>query len=453
MTASLTPTRVGDGWEFTHPEGPLLTVDQLAPSKGVLYAWVELRWDNGSGVKLLSAATRNLMGPTTASSLAGDAAVSSPMDKGWWQPLLVEALHFVVTQHREGRPTVDLHEVADSSFHWIVRPIVESGGHSRLIAAGGAGKSFLVLAIAVSLATGVASPFGTVPTETGPVVYLDWETQDGGRTHGNRLRAVAAGMDVTLEPGMVLHQQHDLPLIERASSVARLVDKVDARLVIVDSNTMARGSGGRAGFEAATTDLLQALRIIGRPALIIDHKSKDQLDKGKTGGYGSIHNENQVRMQWEWTRVFPQGGDVVRVLLENTKQNNVAQQAPIGLEVEFHNDATDPDRPRLEAVTFQPITKELVRAAHFPGVVDDGGASSAEKAFRWLSERGEPATLRQIGDALGFDRTSLQKALKADRRFYQAGTIGRAAAWYLTADAEPTLPVSEATGEPTPDPW
>src|SRR5438128_1542262 len=81
-----------------------------------------------------------------------------------------------VDRYREGEPTVDLREVdADRRPPFILKPFVERSGASLIFADGGSAKSMLAMAIAVSVASGVAV-VGEPTGEAQAVLYLDWES-------------------------------------------------------------------------------------------------------------------------------------------------------------------------------------------------------------------------------------------------------------------------------------
>lgn len=436
MTAWM-PERLGMGWEFHHPDGVRLTIGQQHSSGHYIYANHELRWENGTSTRLISAGMINLTSPSTPKSIASQAStIIADKSFNWsWIEELILAFKWVTDKHREGRPAVDLAAIDDAEFGWLLRPYVEHGGHTRLIAAGGSRKSFLALAMELTVCTGSPDVLGVAPTVTGPCLYLDWETNDHGRTHAYRLRAIARGAGVEIPRGMLHHQQHDRPLVERVEGVAQFVDREGVVFVVVDSNTWARGSGGRNGLEAATLDLLEALRHINRPTLIIDHKSKEALEKGRKGGYGSIHNENQVRLQWEYTSIFTQdqAGDVVRIRLENTKANNVNPQPDQAYEIVFDNDRSNPDRPRLKAATFRPIGVDLVRGVH-PGT--EGGDQLSDRLYSILTDAGKPMTVAELAEALDRSDATVRALLSRQKDWFVNISTDKTGRW-TTVENDP----------------
>jgi RecA-family ATPase len=64
---------------------------------------------------------------------------------------------------------------------------------------GGTGKSFFGLALGVTQATGWPV-LGELDGEPGPVLYLDWEADEG--THAERLAAITLGADVPEAPAI-----------------------------------------------------------------------------------------------------------------------------------------------------------------------------------------------------------------------------------------------------------
>lgn len=223
---------------------------------------------------------------------------------------------------------------------FLIEPLWGAVGATRLIATGGSGKSFLALAMALSVACDTGQVLGTRrPTRTGPVLYLDWEAD--ADTHSQRLAGLITGAGVhpsAADKILYLDMRSHGPLHRTAPAIRRQVDRHDVAGLIVDSVMLARGSSGDGPAEESTIRLYEALDLIGPPALLIDHKSKAQADsKSRKGGYGSVVMDNQARNVWDVTRTFSLA-DGRRLELEHTKANNTRLYEPQAFDLHFDGD-------------------------------------------------------------------------------------------------------------------
>ena len=400
----------GGGWQYKHSDSDAhITVDYLIPKGSGLEAWVELRL--GDADRPVASGTRNLMLP--------DAAVpflrSLPDDThSLWREGLTVAFFDTVEAFRESVATVDLAAVELRPFAFLVEPLMESGNNTRLIAPGGSGKSLLGLALALTVATGDRRFLGLRPEATGPVMYLDWETDEF--THRRRMEDLcrAAGVPV---PGLghIHYRQEALPLIRTVQAVTRAARAVGAVMLIVDSRIPAAGASGQSSGEDSSINLNSALRQIGVPALILDHKSQEKIEKGKTGGYGSITNQNFARMEWEFTkhqRMAP-NDYVFRLSLE--KKNNVGDLPPLGFRLQFSREGT----------AFTRINPDKI-------VDPTAEDTTAERMFTlFTGETNEPLTTGKIAAMLDVPADTVRSAGNRDPRFrnLRKGQKGKEGLW------------------------
>ena len=162
-----------------------------------------------------------------------------------------------VDRYREGEPTVDLREVeSDRRPPFILRPFVERSGASLIFADGGSGKSIFAMAIAVSVASGVAV-VGEPSGEPQPVLYLDWESDQ--YAHTERLRAICAASGIPVPP--IHYRRQVSSLSESVNTIRKEVATKGVGLVIVDSLGAARGDEPESA--AVTIRLFTAARSLG----------------------------------------------------------------------------------------------------------------------------------------------------------------------------------------------
>lgn len=311
------------GWRYRHDEiDAQILIDYIIPKGDGLSAWVELRV--GDSDVPVATGNRNLMAPKAPQPFVEWADGKSKVPTDEWSGGLDKAFYEVVEAWREGAATIDLATIDPADLVFYVDPLVEQGGNTRLIAPGGSGKSLFAMAVALTVATGSNRFLGLEAQRTGPVLYLDWETSQ--ETHARRIKALCDAAGVAM-PGrdLILYRNEALPLYRTMQAVHRAADRAEAVMLVVDSRQAAAGPSGQSSGEEAASNLHMALREIGRPALVIDHKTKEAVAKGQKGGFGSVFNTNWARMEWEFTKYQKVGENDHVFVLSLEKENNVGK--------------------------------------------------------------------------------------------------------------------------------
>jgi hypothetical protein len=401
--------------------------------------WVEL-WQGDDEIPVVQG-QQNIMSPRAAQPFVEGAKAK----KGDWAEGLRVAFHQLLLEHRDPSETVDLTTVEPTGLEWVVEPLIEKGGNTRLIAAGGSGKSIMAMAVALTVATGNRKFLGLDAAVTGPVLYLDWETNAG--THAQRVTALCAPLDVP-KPGhdQLLYQYHAAPLARAAQSVRRTCEKFDVVMVVVDSSKMAAGPSGQSSGEDSTLGLYTALREIARPALVIDHKTKEDVAKGKKGGYGSIYLQNLARMEWEMTRYSRVSKNKRTFVLSLEKENNVGDLPPIGFEM-----WTDGGKTGISDARFSRVSPD--------SVADPSENNMVERIATVMMGSNEPLEIKKIADMLGAVESSVRACLNSNKNVFEnVGKQGRKGLWKLMDDYgtddgfQPPLEVEPPPGVPD-DGW
>lgn len=390
--SAITPRQYGGRIEYRHDDGPLIVFDRLDPSSRGLRAWVEIRID-GVPPRLLHFGSYDLEGARTVSSIAR--AAHERDDSVPWGELVAMAVYDVINRENLGATPVRLaeHEPEDAG-KWLLRPLVGRTGATSLVAPGEAGKSLLCLAVACAVASGDAHYLGMRPAHSGPVLYLDWEADS--EAHHERLRALSGDRPA---PKDVFYRTEKLPLSRSADALAKFCDREGVALVVVDSVMLAR-----AGDSNAPEDNIRfysALRYLGPPSLLVEHKSKEAIQKKRRGAYGSIVSQNSARMVWEITTVMPtRDGRLLR--LENLKANNTRRMPDLAFRVQTASD--DDDR----------LTRARIRQADPNQVVplpDMDTGTSADRIRDLLIGENEPRTVSDIADALDMSEDTVRRVL------------------------------------------
>lgn len=432
----------GAAHDFRYDRQLILRFDKLSPTTSGLYAWVELR--NGSLESTPFHFGRyDLMGPRTQTGLAQ--AGRQYADRWPWDELVTRCIYSVVQSHLEGPDPVDLLSVQpDSRPKYLIRPNVMGSGATTLAAAGGSGKSLYALACALTVATGQSRFLGVKPDIEGPVMYIDYEAD--AETHNERLRALCAGGDL---PGRdrIIYSPQKYALRRVADSVAKHADTYGVVMIVVDSVMLARG--GEANYSDSNIDFYAALREINRPALLIDHKSREAIRKGRAGAFGSIVNENSARLVWDMGGAHPLPGNdrrsVKAIKLVAGKRNNVGDVGDLAYRVEIESDNQD----RMISASFTPINPKEVKAAPADTGESEGSTDAVVEFLE--TNKARAFTADEIADGSGTKLTSVRVILSRDDRFAQTGDKkGRSALWQM-AGWKPHLALVD--DDPLPDPY
>jgi hypothetical protein len=322
-------------------------IDRIVYNSRGMQAWVELHHKDSPVVDGKAPPVFgqwNLLAHTTVPGIAkrwDQAHGTTDEDRqGVLEPFINDAVHDVIEMFREGPDPIDLAAAPDTTGGWLLAPFVERRAHSRLIAAGGSGKSYLALAMGLTVATG-ARLFGRCPVDdpqvTGPVAYLDWESD--ATTHSQRMRQLLDGVGLPVDRlGLVNYFAMRGPLHRQTIGVQRRIEATGCVMAVVDSVMLARGSSGEGGAEDSTVRLFEALDELAVPCLLIDHKSKAQVkSRSGLGGYGSVVMTNSVRNEWDAFQVF-HADSLIRIGMRHTKQNNTAARKDIALSLNFAGD-------------------------------------------------------------------------------------------------------------------
>jgi hypothetical protein len=238
-------------------------------------------------------------------------------------------------------------------------------------------------------------------------MYLDWETN--AITHARRVRALCKGADVPPpSKNLIWYRYEGLPLYKSMQAVTRAVRRAEAVVVVVDSRMMAAGASGQSSGEDSTLNLNTALREIGVPALIVDHKSKEYMDKGKKGGYGSVFNTNLARLEWEYdryTKTFRDEETIRTFIVALEKENNVGELPPLGFRL-----TTSGGKHGITSARFEQVP---VTSIADPAEIDIVG----ERVWAVLTAANETMTIRGLERATGVSASSLRSHLNRDTRY------------------------------------
>lgn len=276
-----------------------------------------------------------------------------------------EPLRLLVKAMRDSMHTAEvftadqLGEVEDT---FVIDRLLDGSGITRLVAPGGTGKSYMAAWLGLAIA-GVGGDDDTwlnmrTVREHRPVLYLDWESNP--QVWSNRLHQLRRGHQIPMQHiERFQYMQMRGPLYRSVRAVRERIINEGIGFIILDSSTHARGASGEGPAEESAIRMFDAIDSLKVPGILIDHKSKEAMARGRTGGYGSVMIENRARMEWEVvvaTASSEPRSATVLMRVENTKVNNIARQPDIGLRVKF----TSNERGHTSSVVIHEINSSEV---------------------------------------------------------------------------------------------
>lgn len=366
MTAEQEPTPIeakdtfkpfGLGWRAVLCNRTVrITVRRLRHDHGSLrgYLDVEFRPEGARRVSRLAGEQINLSSGRDRSGFANRLLERAPGIE--WRNL-IDAFCVEVEARESAGPKLvwigNLPEPIDGG--WLIEGLVERNQTTSIHADGGVGKSWLALAAAVSVTTGLEVLPGYAPTRTCKAIYCDYETDDD--TMNKRVQQIARGLGI--EHPDIGYVRMEMPFSDSIEFLLQMVQEAGAGLVIVDSveAAMAGSTSAGAGLNEGPAKMNRALRRLGISALLIDHISAEQSGQKEVvkKAYGSVFKRNWVRLAYHLKQSRDTGGDDVRHLaLYTAKRNNGRDFPPVGMAWEINEERCrwwreEIDDPELEA--------------------------------------------------------------------------------------------------------
>lgn len=336
----------------------------------------------------------NLLSERSISSLAKSCAQAVPIpDADGWQRILDQFATQVVSLYRRPDPSYDLarEEPRPAQLNWLVEPFIEEHAITVLFGPGGSGKSALGLGMAMTAAG--APIIGSLAASSHQALYLDWEAtrHDQAWTY----RALLNGYDSESPGPLVSHKRMRVPFRDAVSSLAQEIAEKDIGLIVIDSMMIARGSDpNEAG---GTVEFFAALDVLPCAKLIIDHVSKDQMDKApgtRQHPFGTIVTENTARHTWSVKAIPNDAHGKLQVLLTHEKANRGKTGDTRGYELTFGD----------MSIEVAPLDQR-----DMPGL--DTDLPTADRVLRHLEAKGGDFP-QAISEALDINDSTVRTNLK-----------------------------------------
>lgn len=400
---------------WDQPVFTMLEFDYFSHSRssGDVHAEVTIVVDFPSAGDGLYQKTRlNLLAERSVSGLAASLMKRLADYNIPWDTRLNEAVQWVLAKYRAGEPGVYLDEVPEEeqAAAGPLPPLLAADGPTILFGDGEATKSYLSLAIAATLTSGLDVIPGMLPTRPLKVGYLDWEWKPA--RHAKRLRALWQMIDSDLPK--IRYVKCSKPITDERDRLRREIRDHGLEFLIIDSAGYAC-AGAPEEAEIALA-FFRTLEQLGLPALITAHITKSDNKAATEKPFGSVFWHNSARSTWYVKRSDQESIDgTVSIGLFERKNNEGMKSQPLGIRWEFGEQGTT--ITRTTAALSEPSLAEQLPAG---------------KRIRLLLKAG-PMTIHAIAEELEANVEAIRKALHRGDFVKIGGGAGLPDRWGLAA--------------------
>jgi hypothetical protein len=281
-----------------------------------------------------------------------------------WPRLLHQGCQVALDHLRRGEPAEVVHPQAPAATRWFLPQLVPLGQTAVFFGDGGAGKSLLLLALALAaLGGGQVGRWRPAPVHR--ALYLDWEVERSevdARSWGLAELAERLPADRPL-----LYRGMRRALVDDLPAVRREVAQHHVDLVLCDSLGPACGAEPESADAAVRT--LNALRTLtGTTRLVAAHMSKTAADqtKGAARPFGSVYVQNLARSVIEVRRDDLQEPQQLGLTCYHRKANSGSLQPAAGFRFYFDDLGYITVRTADADLTRSPLLTQI-RTALLPG--------------------------------------------------------------------------------------
>jgi hypothetical protein len=260
---------------------------------------------------------------------------------------------------------------------------------------GGTMKSYIGLAAAASLGTGLSilGSLRPVDSQRRRVLYCDFELD--GWTHLDRLEAIMGSESDVSEWPDIEHLECEGTFLMQWQRIQRQLHDKKCDFMIIDS--VSASAHGSLNDDEVATQYCQKVRSLKVPALLIAHVAKNGNGREP---FGSIHWKNPSRLAWQF--VATETDDGVDLLLSNQKHTLGRKPTPLALNMRF--------QPGL--VTIKSVAAPKLH--------------EAQELLGILERQGEGMTLKELAIASGKEWKAVEQIIRRAPSLFQAEKDGKA---------------------------
>ncbi len=276
-----------------------------------------------------------------------------------WALLLSQAVEQIVRENEIKQDIRVDFTLPSTQTPFLLFPFVEKGSPNMLFGMGDNGKTFLSLAIGLSVAFDreFLGHQSFMPAQTfNGVLFIDYENSEN--LYRSRLKLLAPDLKPEQLGGKMFYLQPEMPLYDYTTQLKEYIAKHQIGLIIIDS--VAGACGGPLEESETVSKFFNALRRTQTTSLLIAHQSKTS---DGTSPFGSIFWYNQIRNSWHVKKADTIGeSDKIEVMLKHQKHNNFKGQQEHFVEICFEtsgdDDFTGNDSP-LSLITIKSGDKSV----------------------------------------------------------------------------------------------
>ncbi len=269
----------------------------------------------------------NLLSTSARDSLVRSLKSAFTEDVNW--TMTINTLCSSVEKYlSEQQQLSDLSEVEEDTNSYLLHPFLAENSANMLFGKGGTGKSYLSIAMALSVSSG--EPFlDYTPTTQKNVLFLDYESTKN--VFARRVRMVDPTFNTK---GRLFYYGMSSPLADSVDMIKRRMTDNNIGFVVVDSAALAAGGKPEDAVNALT--FFSALKKLNTTTLVIAHETKAE---NKSYPFGSVFFFNNLRNIWNASSQQDDlGSDALNLGLFHRKSNEDKIMAPRGVRIYFGKD-------------------------------------------------------------------------------------------------------------------
>lgn len=257
-----------------------------------------------------------------------------------WKQIINDMSRLSVAEFSSGPKWMMLRDAPRAKFMGFAhKPLLLAKEPTLWFSAGGGMKSWMALALAVTLETGADIGLGT-PLQRQHVAYLDWEWDID--QHASRLDQIVTRQEQRdLGVNIVYRDCGGRTLRQQVDQVKRMINDEGITYIIIDS---ASPACGRASDNDDIVSFFQAIKQLGVGSLVLAHVTKNDRQSGDevSMAFGGVQWENQARSTWNIRKAQSEQSQVSDIIMTHHKMNAGARQPPVTVRFVFP-DSEDQD--------------------------------------------------------------------------------------------------------------
>jgi len=323
-----------------------------------------------------------------------DALRKAVLQADYWHSVIDLACRIAIKAQDDPGDFVELGSVKydPAAREWLVEGFLPKRQPSIIYADGGTGKSMVALATAMSVAANIPIIDGiSLPSDTGGVLYLDWET-DEIELH-ERMLSITRGLknDLVPEDFPITYMRCTAPLEALEGKVKQWVDANAGAFVVIDS--LIPALDGDANDSETARRFMNTLRSLNCTSLILSHTSKE----GRL--FGSSFWWNLARNVWELKKEQAVGDNYTDLGFVHQKSNNSHKQKTIGVRMKIEDGETS--FTKIDVLdTRGAIAASVGVKTRIASLLRGSGALTVDEIVQELRTADNPITKQAVSMAL-----------------------------------------------------